>query len=72
MATFSHQDDDPPLAWRTARRSNGTNCVEVAQVPDGVALRNSRTPDGPVIVYTAAEFAAFLDGARRGEFDDLV
>jgi len=60
------------LNWRTATRSAGGNCVQVAPVDGGVAVRNSRTPDGPVILYTTAEFAAFLDGARRGEFDDLV
>lgn len=35
-------------------------------------MRNSRDPSGPVLVYTRAEIAAFLDGARRGEFDDLA
>lgn len=45
------------------------NCVEVAPTPDGgVAVRNSRHPDGPALVFTAAEWDAFLSGALDGEF----
>ncbi|MFD7105165.1 DUF397 domain-containing protein [Streptomyces celluloflavus] len=51
----------------------GGNCVEVAQLPDGeIAVRNSRFPQGPALVYTRAELAAFIDGAKDGEFDALV
>jgi len=48
----------------------GGNCVEVAQLPDGrVAVRNSRHPAGPNLVFTAAEWDAFVGGARDGDFD---
>ncbi|MBG0850614.1 DUF397 domain-containing protein [Streptomyces spinoverrucosus] len=60
--------------WIKSRHSNAEgNCVEVAALLDGgVAMRNSRDPDGPALVYTAAEVAAFLAGAKEGEFDHLV
>jgi hypothetical protein len=63
-----------PVAWRKSRASNPSgNCVEAAALPDGsVALRNSRHPEGPALVYTRAEIAAFLAGVRDGEFDDLA
>jgi hypothetical protein len=49
--------------------SNG-NCVEVAELPEGsVGVRNSRDPEGPVLMFTPGEWDAFLGGARRGEFD---
>ena len=49
----------------------GGNCVEVAFLADGdVAMRNSRHPDGPALVFTRAEWDAFLGGARDGEFGD--
>jgi len=60
--------------WVKSRHSNAEgNCVEVATLVDGgVALRNSRDPDGPALVYTPAEVAAFLAGAKDGEFDHLL
>ena len=46
--------------------------AELAALADGqVAVRNSRHPDGPVLVYTLSEMTAFLAGVRNGEFDDL-
>jgi hypothetical protein len=49
--------------------SNG-NCVEVASLPDGgVAMRDSKDPDGPVLKFTPGEWRAFLGGAHNGEFD---
>ena len=59
--------------WIKSARSNQSgNCVEVAQLPDGsVAIRNSRFPDGPALVYTHAEMAAFVGGAKDGDFDSF-
>jgi Domain of unknown function (DUF397) len=61
------------LAWLKAQAStyNG-QCVEIASTSGKVALRDSKDPDGPILVYTNAEFKAFLDGARNGEFDNLL
>lgn len=65
--------EQPGVRWRKSTASNPTgNCVELAELPDGrVAVRNSRSPHGPVLVYTRAEIGAFLAGVRAGEFDDL-
>ena len=63
------------LAWLKSRRSNPSgNCVEVAELPDGagVAVRNSRYPEGPALIYTAAEITAFILGAKDGDFDHLI
>jgi hypothetical protein len=60
------------VTWRKSRRSGpqGGNCVEIADLSDGqVAMRNSRFPDGPALVFTSAEWHAFVGGAKDGEFD---
>lgn len=45
------------------------NCVEVAHLADGaVAVRNSRQRGGAALIFTEAEWDAFLRGARDGEF----
>ena len=61
----------PEVTWHKSRRSGpqGGNCVEVARLADGqVAVRNSRHCDGPTLVFTAAEWAAFVGGAQDGDF----
>lgn len=62
------------VVWQKSRYSNSQgSCVEFARLPDGdVAVRNSRFPDGPALVYTRAEIEAMLLGAKDGEFDHLV
>jgi hypothetical protein len=61
-------------AWQKSARSNPSgNCVEMTELPSGeIAMRNSRHPDGPALVYTRAEIEAFIGGAKDGDFDDLI
>jgi hypothetical protein len=61
------------LDWRKAQRSvNNGECVELARADGMIAVRDSKNPTGPVLMYTPAEWSAFLDGAKNGEFDDLI
>jgi hypothetical protein len=62
------------VVWIKSGRSNPSgNCVELAELPDGgVAIRNSRFPDGPALLYTRAEIDAFIQGAKDGDFDNMI
>ncbi|MFD0555738.1 uncharacterized protein DUF397 [Stackebrandtia endophytica] len=63
------------ISWQKSGRSNPSgNCVEMAALPDGqgIAVRNSRDPQGPALVYTMNEMIAFIDGAKDGDFDNLI
>jgi Domain of unknown function (DUF397) len=61
------------LVWRKAQISNNDGaCVEVASTIGKIVLQDSKDPGGPILVYTPAEWNAFLDGAKNGEFDDLA
>jgi hypothetical protein len=58
--------------WRKSTHSgtNGGNCVEVAELPDGGrAVRDSKDPQGAVLSFTRSEWQAFIAGVRDGEFD---
>lgn len=45
-------------------------CVEVGRLPNGrVAVRDGKYCDGEPLVFTAQEWAAFVAGVKRGEFD---
>ncbi|GIL29543.1 DUF397 domain-containing protein [Actinocatenispora comari] len=57
-------------AWRKSTRSGGgNNCVEVAFVPSGVGVRDSKNRLGTAFVFGTAAWGEFLDGIRDGRFD---
>jgi hypothetical protein len=60
-------DDDLTRAqWRKTRYSgNSGNCVEVAILDNGVAVRDSKDPDGPVLMLTHGSWRTFLRGMKR-------
>jgi Domain of unknown function (DUF397) len=54
-------------SWRKSRASGAVGaCVEVAWLPtDLVAVRDSRDPHGPALVYPHTGLARFLAGAKK-------
>lgn len=61
----------PAVTWRKSHYSNPCgSCVELARLADGgIAVRNSRHPCSPVLIYSRAGMAAFIHGIKEGEFD---
>ena len=56
--------------WHKSTRSNaGGDCVEVAETPNAIGVRDSKDPNGSVLVFTPTAWRAFIDGAKLGEFD---
>ena len=61
------------LKWIKASASlNSGACVQLARAGEMVALGDSKHPRATPFLYTKAELAAFIDGAKQGEFDHLV
>jgi|tagenome__1003787_1003787.scaffolds.fasta_scaffold18962749_2 hypothetical protein len=69
MSTTENQ-----TGWIKARASDGgNNCVEMLATAEGVHVRDSKQQGaGPTLGFTKAEFRAWLDGAKNGEFDHLA
>jgi hypothetical protein len=65
MADFSN------AMWRKSTYSMNNGCVEVAFAGGQVGVRDSKDRTGPMLVFTAAEWEAFIAGARDGRFDPV-
>ncbi len=63
--------DRTSLTWHKSSYSNGAGgmCVEVAPVPGAAAVRDSKNPEGPILVFSEPRWGAFVAGARAGSFD---
>ncbi|MDG4834657.1 DUF397 domain-containing protein [Solwaraspora sp. WMMD1047] len=59
------------VAWRKSSRSgpNCDNCVEVAFAVGAVAVRDSKNPTGPALIFSPGEWGAFVGSTKVGEFD---
>lgn len=53
--------------WQSS--SQGLGDVQIAFVEGYIAMRNRRSPEIPALIFTPAEWHAFVLGAREGEFD---
>lgn len=73
MVTHMAQSGTKRSEWlRSSLSMANGSCAEVQFLTDGgVQVRNSRDPGQGTLTFTAAEWHAFLDGARKGEFDAI-
>jgi hypothetical protein len=59
--------------WRKSSFTDNGTCVEMADLGDDIiGVRDSKLgDDSPVLQFSRAEVAAWLEGSKAGEFDDL-
>ena len=58
------------VRWKKSNRSGaGNNCVQIANLGTTRAVRDSKNPTGPALVFTTIAWSAFTTGIRTGEFD---
>jgi Domain of unknown function (DUF397) len=55
------------IRWRRSSRCETGGCVEVARIDGMVAIRDSKDP--AMLIFSPAEWSAFVAGVRDGEFD---
>ncbi|GFE14851.1 hypothetical protein Sgleb_28980 [Streptomyces glebosus] len=63
------------VTWAKSSYSgnNGGNCIEVAPgIPDAVPVRDSKDPDGPVLVFPTGGWSSFVAALKNGEFPTAV
>ena len=61
--------DPATVSWTKSSHSGDNGCVEVACGDDEIAVRDSKDPSGPTLLFSHREWQAFLAGVRDGEFD---
>lgn len=60
----------PEARWRKSTYSGGdNNCVELAELADGIAIRDSKNPHQPPLLFPRPALSAFLTSVKQGEFD---
>jgi hypothetical protein len=65
--------EEPALPlWQKSTYSSAGNCVELAQIGKLIAMRDSKDPTGPVLMFTGDEWRAFCGGVLAGEFDSFL
>lgn len=58
------------LVWHKSSHSGAAgHCVEVAETPASIYVRDSKDAAGPMLRFGSPEWAAFIEGVRGGEFD---
>lgn len=58
--------DLPTARWRKSSRSqNGQSCIEIAELPDLIALRDSKDPNGAALTFDRPAFHAFVRSIKR-------
>ncbi|MGH3389692.1 MAG: DUF397 domain-containing protein [Actinomadura sp.] len=63
--------DFASVRWRKSSRSGqeGGTCVELADLTAAVAVRDSKNPDGPELLFSRREFGSLVERIKSGDLD---
>jgi hypothetical protein len=57
------------MNWFKSSYCSDVSCVEVAKIDEGsVGLRDSKHPEQPFLRFSRAEWVAFMEGIKAGDF----
>jgi hypothetical protein len=57
--------DAPQVRWHKSSHSSANGqCVEVAPVAGTIAVRDSKNPAGPELIFTRQAWVAFVEGVK--------
>ena len=67
-----HELDLTHAQWRKSSYSGGNGaCVEVADLPEAIAVRDSKDPDGPRLTFSRQAWTAFVERIKDDRSSDI-
>ena len=67
-----HELDLTHAQWRKSSYSGGNGaCVEVANLPEAIAVRDSKDPDGPKLTFSRQAWTVFVERTKDDRSSDI-
>lgn len=62
----------PELEWRSSSLSAGGACLEIALTRASILVRDSKSPDGPVLVFPPDSWHKFIANLRADLLHQII